>query len=654
MSAKDIIAVQRCGLSAKELNAFLSFYPIPSEYDIILPISTQTIFDAPPDSIISFKYPQLLLDENMLNLKSFKDKLPPNIDENPYFQHLGRYPTSVHVFDDPIMFLAGLKPSWEFGQQRPAIIMDDNEMAFRNFIYTKDDDELAFLPKEPSPGFGTGSPSALVNTELPKDVEEPKVQHVEIIADSGESPKASVFIVHPRSVVARIKERKCKTRGGSSRPPMKRKLASGSSSSHVVPAKTSASKDDAPILSISDDDEDANACHLKISAITPPAWKGHLDNQMDLELLDLHDRCYARQAMVDNAVKRRAREFLLVIEKMRGEADVIKARERSREKECEEFESNVKLLWMMLESQKWAGYQVTLSTLESKVDSLEAEKARLEAVEASLRREVEELKQDRRDVVSKVVPYAAMELVHCDELVRLVGTLVSSAITYGRCRAYEQVASMKEPFVLSKVKVYRSSYNKEHTQASNDFATATFLWLDEFVADAATPIEALLSKKPPTQHVFRCIVSGKRMRCEHLDVDDEGFSYGNISGKPLLLNGMEELIKCKEPATVQSVAEVNIRMVRVDRIEDTKGTCRVVQVMQQVYGALVKHEVRNAPYFTDNVHGKISHPQDYAVYDDVIQLLSFGIWDQAAQNIGWDGSLMAHELCEKDHWRQLD
>ncbi|GJR10058.1 hypothetical protein Tco_0792710 [Tanacetum coccineum] len=87
---------------------------------------------------------------------------------------------------------------------------------------------------------------------------------------------------------------------------------------------------------------------------------------------------------------------------------------------------------MMLKSQKWTGYQVTLSTLESKVDSLEAEKAKLEAVTASLCKEVEELKQDRRDVVSKV-------------------------------------AAMNEPFDLSKAKGYRSSYKKEHTQASNDF-----------------------------------------------------------------------------------------------------------------------------------------------------------------------------------------
>ncbi|GJW08167.1 hypothetical protein Tco_1570590 [Tanacetum coccineum] len=203
-------------------------------------------------------------------------------------------------------------------------------MAFKNFIYTKDDDDLDFLPKEPSPKFSTGSPSASVNTELPKNVEEPEVQPAEITADSGESPKAGVFIVHPGSVAARIKERKCKTMGGSSRPPVKSKLSSGSSSSRVVRAKPSASKDDAPILSISDDDKVKFPAHLVLS-------EGHLDNQMDLELLDLHDRCYARQAMVDNAVNKKAHEFLQVIKKMSIEADVIKARERSRKEECEEL-----------------------------------------------------------------------------------------------------------------------------------------------------------------------------------------------------------------------------------------------------------------------------------------------------------------------------
>ncbi|GJT38958.1 hypothetical protein Tco_0938823 [Tanacetum coccineum] len=152
----------------------------------------------------------------------------------------------------------------------------------------------------------------------------------------------------------------------------------------------------------------------------------------------------------------------------------------------------------MLESQKWSGYQVSLLDLESKVASLRAEKANPEATEASLCQEIEEVKHDRREVVSKVVPYACIELLHSDELGRLVGKLVSSAITFGRCRAYKHVARMNEPFDLSKVKGYRPSYKKEHTQSSNDLDTATFSWLNEYIADAYDSVEALLSKKPPT------------------------------------------------------------------------------------------------------------------------------------------------------------
>ncbi|GJR24046.1 hypothetical protein Tco_0972573, partial [Tanacetum coccineum] len=91
-----------------------------------------------------------------------------------------------------------------------------------------------------------------------------------------------------------------------------------------------------------------------------------------------------------------------------------------------------------------------------------------------------------------------MELLQSDELGRLVGKLVSSAVTFGRCRAYEQVARIKEPFDLSKFKGYCPSYEKEHTHANNDLATTTFSWLNEYVADASASVEALLLKKPPT------------------------------------------------------------------------------------------------------------------------------------------------------------
>nr|GEU55500.1 hypothetical protein [Tanacetum cinerariifolium] len=385
-------------------------------------------------------------------------------------------------------------------------------MSFKNFIYTKDDEDLTFLPKDFSPGFNTSSPFVSINTELVKADEklavEPVNEHVRTTADLGGVPKEILFVVHAGSVTAYIRKRKCKTTGGSSRPPVKRKLASGSSTSRTVRDKASVIKDDTPVLSIFDDDEgledclelkDATAYHLMISAITPPAWK-------------------------DNAMNRRSRELLEVIEKLKGEADVMRARKLAREDEykglrdkCEaamtDFDKNPVVLLLraaeakehkgnldrlMLESQKWSGYQVSLLAFELKIASLEAKKANLEATDALLRQEIEEIKHDRREVVSKVVPYAYMELLHSEELGRLVGKLVSSAITFGGCKAYEQVTRMKEPFDLSKVNGYHPSYENGHTQASNDLATATFSWLNEYVADASTFVEALLSKKPPT------------------------------------------------------------------------------------------------------------------------------------------------------------
>ncbi|GJS48885.1 putative reverse transcriptase domain-containing protein [Tanacetum coccineum] len=402
------------------------------QYRVILPMSTQTILDAPP---------------------------------------------SAYAFDDPILFLAGLQSSWEHGQHRPVIFMGGKEMSFKNFIYIEKDEDLTFLPKDFSPGFNTGSTSVFINTEPVKTDEESAVEpatepvneHMGTTTDSGGVPK-EILLLFMLGVLQPA-------------------LGRGSAKQ----GEASALKDDTPVLSISDDDEgledclelkDATASHIKISAITPPTWKDFLDNHLNVDLLDLHDRCYARQAIMDNAVNRRPRELL----KAKCEAAmtnfdknpaVLLLGEKMSSLAAEAKEHKGNLDRLMLESQKWSGYQVILSALESKVASFKAEKANLKAIEALVRQEIEEVKHDRKEVVSKVVPYACMEILYSDELGRLVRKLVSSAITFGRCRAYEQVTRMKEPFDLLKVKGYRPSYEKEHTQASNDLATATFSWLNE-------------------------------------------------------------------------------------------------------------------------------------------------------------------------------
>ncbi|GJU63679.1 hypothetical protein Tco_1245514 [Tanacetum coccineum] len=83
-----------------------------------------------------------------------------------------------------------------------------------------------------------------------------------------------------------------------------------------------------------------------------------------------------------------------------------------------------------LDKRSWTmpSIEILRATKESKVASLEAEKVKLEAAEASLRQELKNAKQDRAEVVSKVVPYVATELV------------------------LEEVANIKETFDILKVK----------------------------------------------------------------------------------------------------------------------------------------------------------------------------------------------------------
>ncbi|GJR29572.1 hypothetical protein Tco_1105804 [Tanacetum coccineum] len=145
---------------------FLTLYPISSEYRVILPKSNQTIFDAPPgfiyrgSTLLVVPSTQLLLSCAKLMVVSplttssegssiCVELVITRIEgwhEWFFYVQDSIIPANVRVFPDPILFLAGLKPSWEYGQQRPAIMATGKEMAFRNFIYAEDDEELSFLP----------------------------------------------------------------------------------------------------------------------------------------------------------------------------------------------------------------------------------------------------------------------------------------------------------------------------------------------------------------------------------------------------------------------------------------------------------------------------------------------------------------------------
>ncbi|GKC24799.1 hypothetical protein Tco_1026949 [Tanacetum coccineum] len=101
---------------------------------------------------------------------------------------------------------------------------------------------------------------------------------------------------------------------------------------------------------------------------------------------------------------------------------------------------------------------------------------------------------DRVVVVSKVVPHVAIKLVPSNEIGLLVSIIVKAIMFQGRCTAFEEVADLKEPFVLEKVHSYRPSSGKEFDEAGDDLATASYPFIAEATADPYATVEQLFSK----------------------------------------------------------------------------------------------------------------------------------------------------------------
>ncbi|GKF46326.1 hypothetical protein Tco_0136128, partial [Tanacetum coccineum] len=120
-------------------------------------------------------------------------------------------------------------------------------MAFRNFMYAEDDEDLSFLPRESSLEFGTGSPFDSINNKPPLlkadllDSANPE-QLVENTANSGGSPaREKMLVIGTGSISGWMKDRKCMTKC-SMKPPVKRKLVHDGSSLRSTHQKSSLAK----------------------------------------------------------------------------------------------------------------------------------------------------------------------------------------------------------------------------------------------------------------------------------------------------------------------------------------------------------------------------------------------------------------------------
>jgi outer membrane murein-binding lipoprotein Lpp len=254
-----------------------------------------------------------------------------------------------------------------------------------------------------------------------------------------------------------------------------------------------------------------------------------------MELCDLHDKSYMRQAVMDNHLNGRTRDLIRTVKGAREKMDIILAKEKKKDQEfadlkakCEEameeieknplvqdlradiqgLEKKLKdarseCKRLRLEEAKMGEYKEEIATLESKCEGLESERTKLKEKEIKLREELDGLKRQhkalkkvRAAVVSKVVPYIAMELYHSDEVGKVIAGLVNAVIYHGKCTTLEEIATTGKPVDLSKVPYYRSTHEREYENASNALAAAEYPFLREATKDPTTSVDALLANRP--------------------------------------------------------------------------------------------------------------------------------------------------------------
>ncbi|GJY76690.1 hypothetical protein Tco_0481806 [Tanacetum coccineum] len=260
--------------------------------------------------------------------------------------------------------------------------------------------------------------------------------------------------------------------------------------------------------------KDSADCHWVVAHVTPPSWKEHLRQISIKQLCDIRDRAYMCQVILDNVLNSRTWELISALHKATTSYDAIRARELEKDKAYAELERKcnealldlnknplVADMWtenktlqrhvdglyskctrLVLEKKKWINYDQTLSTLQSKIKGLESERE-TQDLRDQLLWEMDALKQDRASVVAKVVPDAATKLIRSDEMGMLVAKLVKASIIYGRCAAFEEVAKLKEPFVMEKMARYRPSSKQEYDQAGDHLANASYPFLSRYVND---------------------------------------------------------------------------------------------------------------------------------------------------------------------------
>ncbi|GKC87711.1 hypothetical protein Tco_1148360 [Tanacetum coccineum] len=436
-----MITSQTCSLTKEQLTQFVQDFDIPQDVKIILPKRSKIIIEAPLGYVGSADVPIALV--------------------------------------KPIIHLANWKGSFFYVKNRiipldyPELLLESNKFD-KKYFGDKIDGEFKFLP-EGSIDDNQDSPSSkFANNEAP-------------VIDA--KPLTSL---HPSNFVKDVADSDDASARNNENPLLGTSLSPLLEAASKVAGKAFDHLDvdidvDIHEFPLAKELKDSADCHWVVAHVTPPSWKEHLCQISIKQLFDIHDRSYICQVVLDNVLNNKTHELISALHKATASYDAIRARELEKDEAYVELERKCNEALLDLNKNPLvADIRTEIETLQGRVDGLHSECTRLE---------MDALKQDRALVIAKVVPNAAIKLIRIDEIGMLVSKLVKASIIYGRCVAFEEVAKLKEPFVMKKMAGYRLSSKQEYDQAGDDLANASYPFLFKYVNDPYASLGQLLSKK---------------------------------------------------------------------------------------------------------------------------------------------------------------
>ncbi|GJT88691.1 hypothetical protein Tco_1070408 [Tanacetum coccineum] len=304
------------------------------------------------NKIIPSDYPELLLDKNKLDKKSFKDKVLLHPKTDPLYGQIATYPCIVQTFPDPILYLAGLKTTWKHSPKRPVIYHRGQEMDFRSFMLEGVDGKLNFLHAK---GVSEGQNSPFMkylNNDAP-------------MIDA--TPLSSVY---PSNIVENVVDYDDPSYGEDEQT-----LVGACLPPHLEVSKK-----------------------LKILGKRKVAF-GVLGKALPLK------------AVLDNMLNSKTRELIYALQKAKASYDAIRARELDKDRSYAELERKCNEALQDLDKNPLVSdMRAKIKALQGQVDDLHSKYSRL------ILEEKNGLKQDRVAVFSKVIPDAAIKLVCSDDL----------------------------------------------------------------------------------------------------------------------------------------------------------------------------------------------------------------------------------------------